>query len=174
MATRELAAHPTGPARLAGIIDADGHVMEHDADLFPYLPPPYAGQPNLLAQPSFFPTLDGWNRAARRVYDGGGRLQERPTAADWLAFLDGAGLVCTVLYPTQGLAYGLIKDAHWAVALARAYNDWLYDQYTRVDDRLKGMALIPVQDPPAAVAELRRAVTELGFVGAVLPAVGLR
>ena len=36
------------------------------------------------------------------------------------------------------------------------------------------MALIPLQSIPDAVKELRRAVSELGFVGAVLPAVGLR
>jgi predicted TIM-barrel fold metal-dependent hydrolase len=36
------------------------------------------------------------------------------------------------------------------------------------------MALIPLQSISDAVKELRRAVGELGFVGAVLPAVGLR
>ena len=35
------------------------------------------------------------------------------------------------------------------------------------------MALIPMQDVPAAVRELRRAVKELGFPGAMLPATGL-
>src|SRR4029453_2240260 len=42
------------------------------------------------------------------------------------------------------------------------------------ETRLKGMALIPLQSIPDAVKELKRAVNELGFVGAVLPAVGLR
>ena len=36
------------------------------------------------------------------------------------------------------------------------------------------MALIPLQSTPDAVNELKRAVNELGFVGAVLPAVELR
>jgi uncharacterized protein len=35
------------------------------------------------------------------------------------------------------------------------------------------MALIPIQDPPSAVRELRRAVTELGMCGAMLPATGM-
>src|SRR5207245_8932776 len=35
------------------------------------------------------------------------------------------------------------------------------------------MALIPLQDVPAAVTELRRAVKELGMVGAMLPSNGL-
>ena len=174
MATTQTHSYVTPGGRQLTILDADGHVMEKDAELFPYLPPPYAGQRALLVQPAFFPSLDGYNRSARRIADGGTRAPEEPTAEAWLQFLAEAGLEGTVLYPTQGLAFGLIKDREWAVGLARAYNDWLYDRYVRVDRRLHGMALIPLQDPPAAVAELRRAVEQLGFLGAILPAVGLR
>jgi hypothetical protein len=38
---------------------------------------------------------------------------------------------------------------------------------------LKGIAVLPLQDVPAAVAELRRVVKDYGMVGAVLPADGL-
>jgi predicted TIM-barrel fold metal-dependent hydrolase len=57
--------------------------------------------------------------------------------------------------------------------VTQAYNDWLYHTYLQADRRFHGMALIPMQEPPAAVAELRRAVTELGMCGAMLPATGL-
>ena len=40
--------------------------------------------------------------------------------------------------------------------------------------QLKGVALVPLQDVSEAVKELRRAVQELGLVGVMLPAVGLR
>jgi len=154
------------------VIDADGHVMETDAELYEYLPPPYRGNPGVMVQSGFFPSIDGWNRSARRIADGQNRVPESPNAQDWLAFLDEADVACTILYPSMGLGYGLIKDAHWAIALGQAYNDWLYDRYLRVDSRLKGAALIPLQDVEAAVRELRRAVTELGMVAAMLPAVG--
>ena len=36
------------------------------------------------------------------------------------------------------------------------------------------MALIPLQDPAAAVEELRRAVQDLGMRGAILPSTGLK
>jgi predicted TIM-barrel fold metal-dependent hydrolase len=72
----------------------------------------------------------------------------------------------------------MIQDPRWAVALAKAYNNWFHDRYYRKSKRLRGMALVPLQDVPEAVKELRRAVTELGMVGAVLPAnsadVGMR
>ena len=132
------------------VIDADGHIIESDADIFPYLPPPYKGEDQLFAYP-FFPTLDGWHRSARRVTDKAGVRTARPDAADWLEYLDDANIAATVLFPTAGLAFGLISDPLWAAALARGYNDWLYDKYMRANPkRIKGMALIPVQDPAEA------------------------
>ena len=38
----------------------------------------------------------------------------------WLDVLDQAGIESTVLYPTAGLAFTMIQDPAWAVALARA------------------------------------------------------
>jgi len=156
------------------VIDADGHIIEHDAQIFQYLEEPYRSRDDLLNAP-FFPSLDGWNRAARRVADRKGKSMPSPDAKTWLAFLDDAHVELSVLYPTQGLAYGLIKDREWATVLARAYNNFLYGEFLKAaPKRLKGIALIPLQDIQEAVKELRRAVTELGMVGAVLPAVGLR
>ncbi len=155
------------------VIDADGHVIESDQEIFPYLPPPYRGAPQVLTSP-FFPTLDGFHRGARRIADGNYRTLDTPSAQDWLDYLDEAGIAATVLFPTAGLGFGLITDPDWAAALATAYNDWLYDRFLRVNPaRLKGMALIPLQDPVRAEAELRRAVGDLGMVGAILPAAGL-
>jgi hypothetical protein len=88
-------------------------------------------------------------------------------------FLDGLGLDAAVLYPTDGLVFGKMVDVDLAIGTARAYNDWLHATYLQRDPRLKGIALIPLQEPEAAVAELRRAVTELGMVGALLPSTGL-
>ncbi len=156
------------------VIDADGHVIERDAQIKPYLDEPYRSHPDLLGVP-FFPSLDGWNRAARRIADGKGKRMPAPDAQAWLAFLDAAGIEASVLYPTNGLAYGLIKDREWAVVLARGYNTFLHEEYLKAaPTRLKGMALIPLQDIAEAIKELRRAVTEFGMVGAILPAVGLR
>jgi len=156
------------------VIDADGHVLEFDREIFEYLPPPYQGQPTLLGYP-FFPTLDGWHRAANRVTDKKGMYIEQPTPQDWLNYLDEANIAATVLFPTNGLGFGMITDTLWAVGLARGYNDWLHDRWLRANPRrLKGIALIPVQEPLEAVRELRRVVKDLGMVGGILPAVGLQ
>jgi hypothetical protein len=80
----------------------------------------------------------------------------------------------SALYPGRGLTINNLHSPEWGSALARAYNDWLYDRYVSQDPRLKGVALLHLYDMDRAVAELRRTVTELGFVGAVLMSTGLR
>ena len=92
---------------------------------------------------------------------------------EWLQFLDDAEIETTVLYPTSGLCLGNTTNRDWAVAQCKAYNNWLHQEYMKRSPRFKGMALIPMQDPEEAVAELRRAVVELGMPGAVLPGNGL-
>jgi predicted TIM-barrel fold metal-dependent hydrolase len=156
------------------LIDADGHVVEVDREIWEYLPAPFHGAVELFSLP-FFPTLDGWHRSARRIADGRPQAALPQTSAeDWLSYLDEAGISASVLFPTAGLGFGLVADPDWAVGLAHAYNDWLYDRYLKpAPNRLKGVALIPLQDVPSAVAELRRAVQDLGMVGGILPAAGL-
>ncbi|HUK60289.1 MAG TPA: amidohydrolase family protein [Stellaceae bacterium] len=162
--------------KLDRILDGDGHVIERDAELYEYLEPPYAGNTTLLGYP-FFPALDGYNRGAVMARLGIHQSYEI-TPQHWIDTLDRVGLESTVLYPTAGLAFAMIQDPEWATALARAYNNWFAHLYHGRSKRLRGMALIPLQSVPEAVKELRRAVTELGMLGAVLPAndadIGLR
>ncbi len=159
--------------KIKGFIDADGHVVESDRELLDFLPSPYRGREDLLSFP-FFPTLDGFHRQARRVADGKGRYVAKGSLKDWQQFLDEDDIAWSVLYPTAGLTFGMIRDKDWACALAAGYNNYLYETFLKRDQRLKGMALIPVQSIPDAVKELRRAVQELKMVGAILPAVGPR
>ena len=149
------------------VIESDGHVRERDTDLVEFLEEPYRSGDIILNFP-FFPTLDGFHRGARRARMG--HSERRVDQQSWLDFLDEAGIESAVLYPTSGLACGMIQDPEWAVALCRAYNNWFHERYYRTSSRLRGVALIPLQDVQESVNELRRAATELGAVGAMLPA----
>ncbi|WP_448506643.1 hypothetical protein [Immundisolibacter sp.] len=51
----------------------------------------------------------------------------------------------------------------------RADNRWLHATHLASDPRLHAVALLPAQDIPAAVQELRTTVNELGLVGDLLP-----
>jgi predicted TIM-barrel fold metal-dependent hydrolase len=59
-------------------------------------------------------------------------------------------------------------DAAAAVDLARRANDDLAETVRRCPDRFGGFATLATQDPGAAAAELRRGVTDLGLVGALI------
>lgn len=149
--------------------DADGHVFERGTELFEFLPRPFRDHAP-LRHTEFFPALDDWNRAALAVAGGyaegsnSGRAEGSP--ALWLEMLDALGLEGTVLYPTFGMGIGLIRQPDWAAAVCRAYNDWLHATFLAHSPRLKGMALLPTVDPPAAVAEMHRvAETMPGMVG---------
>jgi uncharacterized protein len=83
--------------------------------------------------------------------------------------MDSEGIDVAVLFG-GGIAGTIpaLEDAAFATALARARNTWVAEYCSENPARLKGTAVLPQQDIPAAVAELRRAVTELGFVGVSL------
>jgi predicted TIM-barrel fold metal-dependent hydrolase len=90
-----------------------------------------------------------------------------------LAAMDREGLDIAVLFPSRGLfvlgldtpqmigADGL--EPPFAAAIARAYNDWLFDFCRAAPDRLLGAGMVAPHDPDAAVVEARRCVEELGF-----------
>jgi uncharacterized protein len=83
-----------------------------------------------------------------------------------LADMDTEGIDQAVLYPSIGLYAWALDDPAAAVAIARAYNDWLASYCAAAPRRLFGAAMLPLQDPAAAAAELHRARTELGFPAA--------
>ncbi|MBI4481545.1 MAG: amidohydrolase family protein, partial [Acidobacteria bacterium] len=149
------------------IIDADGHVMEKESEIHAFLEGRYRGMPwHGTYNEHFFPSLDGWQRG----FSVPGKDLDVP-ASRWLEFVEELGIEASVLYPTAGLALGLIQSPDWACALARAYNSWVCEKFTRQSPRLKAAALLPVHDPVEAARELRRAKTELGLVAGLLPAV---
>ena len=93
-------------------------------------------------------------------------IQAGFTAESNLRDMDKEGVDVAILLPTVGL-YAIWSDhieGGLAAAMCRAYNDWL-GEYCQADPaRLKGVALLPLQDPGSAVTELRRAVQDLGLV----------
>jgi uncharacterized protein len=97
----------------------------------------------------------------------------RAIRALMLALTATAGIYALAVAAWLNALIWLAFAADFAVDLSRAYNDYLYDRFLRHESRLKGMAVLPLQDIPAAVSELRRAVKKYGMVGGVLPADGL-
>lgn len=137
------------------IIDADGHVTESPATVERYMKPEL--------RRSAKPGDDPWDRSQ------GGRLgKDNEDPHVQLVDLDREGIDVQVIYPSQ-LSVSAETDTAYATAWVQAYNDWLAEFCAVNPQRLKGVATVALQDIPAAIAEVRRAVEKLGHVAVMMP-----
>ena len=77
------------------------------------------------------------------------------------------GVSGEVLYPSQGLFCFKIVDSQLMSATFRAYNDWLAEFCKTNPDRLKGQAMINLDDVQDGIEELERAAKR-GLIGAMI------
>ena len=100
--------------------------------------------------------------------DGGEKRSRTATVGpqEWVNFLDETGIDWTVV--SHGGIGGWGGSSRRIGRLPPAAPTIV----TNVSSRIKGLALIPIQDTEAALQELRRAVKDLRMVGAMLPSNG--
>jgi uncharacterized protein len=171
----------TGDVDVAAVVDADGHVVEPES-MWTALPDRHrptivrdgsgyehvtVGDTEILAVPLGTLATPG----ARFGDPADVRSLEEALAGGWdprarLLDMDREGIDQAVLFPSVGLYFWALDDLAAAAAIARTYNDWLAGYCAADPGRLFGAAMLPVQDPAAAVAELRRAHDELHFPAA--------
>ena len=144
-------------------IDADGHIVEKNSDIRKYLPEPYCKRAGALL-PS-----DGLDTSMGGLV-GGMEDNDIPTR---LKDMDTEGIDVSVLFPTSSFAVNGLIERDYAVAYARAYNDFIAD-VCRQTPRLKGVALVPLQNPQAAVEEANRVVTKLGLCSIAVATQGMK
>jgi 2,3-dihydroxybenzoate decarboxylase len=84
-----------------------------------------------------------------------------------LRLMDQHGIEMMVL-SLNAPAIQSIPDPRRAVEVTRLANDVLASEIQKRQDRFAGFAAVAMQDPDAAVVELKRAVKELGFCGALV------
>jgi predicted TIM-barrel fold metal-dependent hydrolase len=144
-------------------IDADGHIVEKDSDIRNRLPAPYSKRSGGLLPSDGMDTNMGGLLGGLEKND----LQTR------LNDMDKEGIDVSVLFPTSSFAVNSMVEKEYAIAYARAYNDFIADVCAQTK-RLKGVALVPLQDPKAAVEEANRAVTKLGLVSVAVATQGMK
>lgn len=83
-----------------------------------------------------------------------------------IELMDKAGIARSVLSLTGPGPQG--EQPESAVEAAQRANDYLAEKIAKRPDRLSGFAALPMHDPEAAAAELRRAVRDLGFLGCLV------
>lgn len=73
----------------------------------------------------------------------------------------------TMVLSLNSPAVQAITDTEAAADLAHRANDYLADEIRKAPTRFQGLAALPMQDPELAARELKRAVEQLGFKGAL-------
>src|SRR2546422_5301323 len=163
------------------VIDADGHVEEHDLTFSDkYLDPAFRAQrPQVVAtdglaywmiDEQLFPRRLGrgcHNLGTPTSYGGKRTLftQTKPESLESLELrdpgarlrdMDAEDLRVAVLYPTLFLAHPLTVSPALATALSSAYNRWMADA-VGASDRLRWSAVVNLDEPGAAVRQVREA-----------------
>ena len=88
-----------------------------------------------------------------------------------VADMDLDGVAGGVLYPSMGLTLYCVPDDDLLTAIFRAYNDWLADFCSVYPKRLKGIAMLNMDDVDEGVKELERAAN-MGLGGAMMALLG--
>jgi predicted TIM-barrel fold metal-dependent hydrolase len=165
------------------VVDADGHCSEPQDDLAAWMAPEYAARAPLTFKDheGVARTLVEGRLAAKRGGLGSGVngpfaphiRQSRDGMRDPIARLrdmDEEGIDVAVIFGTPiALTVNGLADKGLAGAMCHGVNRWLVEEYLPADaKRLKGVGLIPCQDPPAAARELEY-LAQHGIVSAMLP-----
>jgi len=165
------------------VFDSDMHIMEppdlwerYIADEFRSMAPRGTTSDNVRDLGLVFPDGEPNGRTIARIpqrgrnYERNQDLYRDHARRGWapdvqLEAMDVEGIDVAVLFPTRGLSV-LTRpdmDSRFAAAIARAYNDWLYDFCQADGARLLGAGMISVYDIGDAVEETHRAVEDLKF-----------
>jgi len=84
-----------------------------------------------------------------------------------LAEMDVLGVEMQLVSPTVGF-YQYGNDLELTKVIHRECNDEVGEMVERHPTRFAGLATVPMQDPPSAIAEMERALGELGLKGVII------
>src|SRR3970040_918907 len=96
-------------------IDADGHIVERDTDIRPRLPEPFSKRTGGLLPSDGMDTNMGGILGGLEKNDIQTRLQD----------MDKEGIDVSVLFPTSSFSVNSMVEREYAIAYARAYNDFI-------------------------------------------------
>lgn len=173
------------------VISADDHVVEAPGLWIERLPAAWGERrPHLRVRPNGSEAwvVDGRETPLSEALSIGACLSDRAPGPDrWsdvppaarspgarLSAMDADGVDYSVLYPSfagaAGQALAAIADPLLERACVEAYNDWLVETWVTASPRFVAQCLVPLSDPAAAAAEIRRAVKR-GHRGVIMPGV---
>jgi uncharacterized protein len=157
------------------VVDVDVHAHETPAALAPYCEMPWRKSLEVIGQvpgryldiPFFAPQMAVWTPPFPQ--SGSERRQIVTSAKQMRADLDELRIDVAVVFPDNLLLLGAMRSAEYAVALARAYNRWLIDEWLSEENGMKGAIVAPSQAPIKAAEEIRRYANHKHVAAVYLP-----
>lgn len=163
------------------VLDSDLHVLEPRDLYLKYMDAKWGdriprGEPRVAIKDIDFRTKDGKRvRATRTLAFPPVEIREAcrfPLGIErdfdpmsHLTAMDTEGVDVAVLFRTVPLHTDDSQEPEYAMALCRAWNNWITDFCRQDPARMKAAGLVTLHDAELAVAEIRRIGTELGHVG---------
>ena len=143
------------------VIDADGHILERQEDVRKYLKPPWKQRAT-----SLWPSGQPWDPElfGRLKFKYSHDLSPAEQVKIWLDVMDQHGMETAVCFATGGQNIERLQEPAFSVAVARAFNDHVANEYNSRTNRIKAVGLLPLGNPGEARLEMRRAVNELGLI----------
>ncbi|MGV0028013.1 amidohydrolase family protein [Phormidesmis priestleyi] len=171
------------------VVDADAHKLENPLVIRDYIEPEYRDRVGLIVdnlgdqrmRVVDFNPATGDNNLVRlfpqpQGLGKGGFRNLHPETTLGAMFnqtriqhMDEEGVDVHVIFGTWNLSFGSYLDKDMAIALCRAYNNYMAEDCRGYGGRLKPIGVLPIQDVEEAVKEMHRCVNELGMVGVMVP-----
>jgi uncharacterized protein len=154
------------------VVDVDVHLHETPDALAPYCDQPWRESLEYIATlPQRYLDVPGFAPVAvpYPLFPGGERRQTVSSPDEMRNDLDRLGIDVGLLFPNALLLHAAIRNADYAVAVARAYNRWITEEWIDRDRGLIGAVVAPNHDPVAAAAEIRRYADNPGIRAVYLP-----
>jgi predicted TIM-barrel fold metal-dependent hydrolase len=157
------------------VIDVDIHAHETPAALIPYCDMPWRKPLEVISKvperyldiPFFAPQMTVWTPPFPQ--SGSDRRNTVTSAAQMREDLDELGVDIGVIFPDNLLLLAALRDSDYAVAIARAYNRWLTDEWLGEGNGMKGAIVAPSQNPVSAAQEIRQYATHKNVAAVYLP-----
>lgn len=156
-------------------IDCDVHVSDVPGALAPYCEMPWRRSLEVLASsprlPQEYPGYSPFLILDPPFPDVPGRQVETPE--QMREGLDMIGVDIGILFPDHLLNLAMFPDSNYALALARAFNEWMVDHWLSDEYGLRGALVVAPQDPAASARDIERYAKERNVVALDLPACGV-
>ena len=167
------------------VIDADAHKLENPINFADHIDPAFRDRIRLTVDglgdqrvqitdfnpetgksdlPRIFPQPEGLGKGGFRNLHPDttlGAIFNKRRIQD----MDAEGIDVHVMFGTLNLTFSSLLDKDLAVALCRAYNDYIAADCRGYEGRVLPIGVIGLQDVEEACKEMRRCVNELGMIG---------